>query len=761
MIRAALIALLLGIAASARAETWWLVIGASDPSPVGIARQLKFLSERFPGGFLIQTGDCGHPDNLFAWAIDARRSAEAAQEALSLLSVLWGGAYVMRCDVKPDTLLAWGISPVDETIADVPANAASWTDRNRVSLAHPLPDGRTIIVVRSFDPHRNRPLEGKRERVLLGPAFGDPLLLDEDCADAGGFSVQDGLVAFHCGREFVAGHLLHAVTVFDRHGKRRAEFNRCRDPYWSGDHVLVCQEEAITPEGDLKPRTKRIALTPGIIPETKIERLWLPVGATDSSPAEIARRAKSLSRDFPGGLVVQMSDCGGPENSFAWVAEASDSKAAAEATLLRLRTKAPGAALEPCDARAGTLLAFRVSAVDESIADIPEWGKEFWSEAARVSSAYPLSDGRTILVVRYFDSEDQGPSFGQSERVLLGTPDGSRSLLDDQCGEAGGFVTQYGLVAFHCGEESANHMTLHAVQVFDQSGKRIAHIRRCRDPEFSGDQGIACQAQSVTIEGELELHAKQVTLLTGGTPPATLERRWLVIVASDPSPVEIARKVWLYNGLVIRTQDCGDAEDQFVVAQTVTSWEDAAQAALEVGRETTMDAYVRACELRSGTLLELNVDAVDRSIAALPETASGWETLNLVSSAHPLPDGRTIIVERSLAADADGLPPRLRESVSLDALDGPLPVPLLDHCMEPGGFAGQGDRVAFHCSHESGADYVLHDLFVFDEQGRQLAAIDRCRDPRFSGRHVIACEGETVRVDGALELRTRRIPLPE
>ncbi|HXV24409.1 MAG TPA: hypothetical protein VED46_09135, partial [Alphaproteobacteria bacterium] len=333
-----------------------------------------------------------------------------------------------------------------------------------------------------------------------------------DCADAGGFAAHDGLVAFHCAREAAAGRPLHSVVVFDGHGKRRAEFKRCRDPSWSGDHVLVCQEETVTPEGGLKLRTKRIALTPGIIPPTKIERLWLPVGATDSSPAEIARRVKSLSREFPGGLVVQMRDCGGPENLFAWVAEPSDSKMAAEETLARLRTKAPEARLESCDARAGTLLAFRVSAVHESIADIFEWGLEFWSEADRVSFAHPLPDGRTILVARYFDSEDEGPLFGKSERVLLGSPGRGLSVLDDYCSQAGGFVTRDGMVAFHCVEESIAHLPFPAVQVFDAAGDRLAHIRACRDPAFSAPRVVSCQGVSYTSDRELRLKPQSLRL---------------------------------------------------------------------------------------------------------------------------------------------------------------------------------------------------------------------------------------------------------
>ena len=461
----------------------------------------------YSSGFLIQTRDCGETDNLFAWVIDVRRSAEFVQGELSRLSELWKGAYLLRCDVQRRTLLSWGVSPVDDSIADVPARATSWTDRDRVSTAYPLQDGRTIIVVRTFDPHRNARFEGKRVQVFLGPAFGDLLLLDSDCPDAGGFAAQDGLVAFHCVRE-KAGRLHHAIEIFDRHGLQVAEFERCRDPAWSGDRVLSCQEEALGAGGELSLRTKRIALSPGILAATKTIRLWFPIGASGSSAAEIAKTAKAFSQDFPGGLVVQMSDCGGPEDRLTWVAEASFSEDLAKATLARLRTTAPDAYLESCDARAGTLLSFRMTAVDPSIADIPEGDQEYWNDADRVSSARPLPDGRTIILVRAYDAADGSELLGRSERVLLGMPDGSRSVLVNSCNEAGGFVTRKGLVALHCVKEAIAHLPFPSVEVFDQRSIQIAHIRACRDPVFKEDRVIACQSVSYTRDRELKLKTK-------------------------------------------------------------------------------------------------------------------------------------------------------------------------------------------------------------------------------------------------------------
>jgi hypothetical protein len=493
-------AFLLFAAFPAQAD-WWLVIGDGDSSAQRMARYASFKG--YPQGFLIQTTDCGQPTNLYAWVMEIQRSAEFAQRALSRLSGIRPKAYLLRCDVRPRSLMSWGISPVDESIAEVPDQAVTWTDRDRVSSAHRLADGRTAIVVRTFDRKRWHSAEGKRAKVLLGPAFGDLLALDDDCPDAEGFVVQNGLLAFHCGSRADRG--FYEVRLFDRHGKPVFRFERCRDPSWAGDRVLSCQEEVLSAEGELRLRTKRIALAPGILPSVKTERLWLAIGLTGLPPQEIAIRAKALAEEFPSGFAIQMSDCGGPDDRLVWVAEASPAKEVAETALARLRTIAKDAHLEACDSAPGTLLHHRVSAVDPSIAEISESDYEYWNDADKVSSAHPLSDGLTIILVRYYEPEFYSELPGRIERVLLGLSDGSRLVLENSCFDGGGFVNQKRLVAFHCMDYSIAHLPFHGVRVFDQTGKQIAHIPSCRDPVFSADDVIACQAISYTEDRELRL----------------------------------------------------------------------------------------------------------------------------------------------------------------------------------------------------------------------------------------------------------------
>ena len=501
---ALLAAYLLLVVFPARAESWWLVIADSDPLPQPMALYASFGG--YPQGFLIQTSDCGDSRNLFAWVMEVQRSAEFAQRALSRLSETRPKAYLLRCDVRPGSLMSWGISPVDESIADVPDRAMTWTDRDRVSSAYPLADGRTVIVVRTFDRTRRDLDEGKRVKVFLGPAFGDLVALSDDCSDAGGFVMQNGLVAFHCGSQADRG--FYEVRVFDRRGKPVFRFERCRSPSWAGDRILSCQEEVLSGEDELTLRTKRIALAPGILPSIKPERLWLAIGLTDLPPQEIAIAAKALAEEFRSGFAVQMSDCGGPDDRLVWVAEASPAKEVAEAALARLRTIAKDAYLEACDSGPGTLLHHRVSAVDPSIAEIAESEQEYWNDADKVSSAHPLSDGLTIIRVRYYEPEFFSELPGRIERVLLGLSDGSRLVLEDSCFDGGGFVNRKELVAFHCVDHSIAHLPFYGVRVFDQSGKRVAHIPSCRDPVFSRDDLIACQAISYTEDGELRLQTK-------------------------------------------------------------------------------------------------------------------------------------------------------------------------------------------------------------------------------------------------------------
>lgn len=263
MIRTVLAAaLILGMSLPAWAERLWLVVGASDPTAAGIARKAKALAGTSSGGLVVRTGDCGDTRSTFAWVPEVATSSKAARAALSRVRAATKDAYLKHCDVRPGTLLSLRMTAVDPSIAHVPESAVNWEEQDRISTARTLPQGRSIVIVRSYSPAPDDPLEGKRERVILADHSGNRKVLEENCIDPGPVAARQGRLAFHCAREQAGDHLFHDVVVYDGSGQKRAEIRRCRDPKWRGGQVIECGEESVGPDGALTLRAKRITLPP-------------------------------------------------------------------------------------------------------------------------------------------------------------------------------------------------------------------------------------------------------------------------------------------------------------------------------------------------------------------------------------------------------------------------------------------------------------------------------------------------------------------
>lgn len=260
MIKAVFIALMI-ISSSlpARGERLWLVVGASSHSAAEIARKSKLLAIHAPDSLVVQTGDCGDKKNIYAWVAEAAASHEAAQTTLAHLRTVAKGAYIKRCDVKPGTLLALRMTAVDPSVANVPSTAVNWAEKDRISSAHPLPDGRSIIIARYFTPEMDDPLEGRRERVILASP-DKRIVLEEHCPNPGRIATLHGRIAFHCVREEAADHLIHNVTVFDKTGEKLAEIKRCRNPEWSDEFAIKCEEESVDSDGQLRLKIRRTAV---------------------------------------------------------------------------------------------------------------------------------------------------------------------------------------------------------------------------------------------------------------------------------------------------------------------------------------------------------------------------------------------------------------------------------------------------------------------------------------------------------------------
>ena len=254
------------------------------------------------------------------------------------------------------------------------------------------------------------------------------------------------------------------------------------------------------------------------------QRLWLLVGASDGSAAVLAKKAQALAAKLPSGLVMQTRDCGEPKNVFAWVAELVDSAEAAQLALRRVREVVPDAYIKRCDARAGSLLALRIPAIDPSIAAVPA-DVVNWREQDRVSALQALETlgaGRSLLITRYFNDEPNDPLEGRRERVSVVEASGQRQVLQTHCLDAGRVSALQGMVAFQCVRESAANALLHSVFAFDAAGRKLVEITHCRNPRWSGARALVCDAESVDASGRLSLRRKQtpVAALPAAVPVA-------------------------------------------------------------------------------------------------------------------------------------------------------------------------------------------------------------------------------------------------
>ena len=178
------------------------------------------------------------------------------------------------------------------------ANAA----RAQSVATYELPDGRIITVERSFEIDEYSEAYGWRERVMRRDSV---FPLEVDCPDAGGFAERGSRLAYHCGQEWVAERLLHAVILRDAYGRQLHYIEHCRDPVWIDHETIACKAEHVTFEGEIALEKRQVPLPREFVAQGPSERLWLVVGASDRTPSGIARQPKSLSPGFPGGFVVQ------------------------------------------------------------------------------------------------------------------------------------------------------------------------------------------------------------------------------------------------------------------------------------------------------------------------------------------------------------------------------------------------------------------------------------------------------------------------
>jgi hypothetical protein len=256
-----LFALLVLHEAAAHAEEVWIVGGASNLSPDGIARAAKPLAARWPSGLIFRTADCGEKRDMFGWAYLVAESADNAKEALAAAREIAKSAYVKACIVAPRSLLALRVPAVDASIADVPTSVAEdWEDEDRVSSVVRIADGRTLVIKRVYEAEQlDDPDEGKDQGVWLAEGEGRLKALAKSCSPAEGFAARGGKLAFQCGDSIAADELLHKVLVFDG-DKQVAAVSSCQQPRWTGPAALVCSSESVGRDGRIKLKAKTISV---------------------------------------------------------------------------------------------------------------------------------------------------------------------------------------------------------------------------------------------------------------------------------------------------------------------------------------------------------------------------------------------------------------------------------------------------------------------------------------------------------------------
>jgi hypothetical protein len=142
----------------------------------------------------------------------------------------------------------------------------------------------------------------------------------------------------------------------------------------------------------------------------------------------------------------------------------------------------------------------------------------------------------------------------------------------------------------------------------------------------------------------------------------------------------------------------------------------------------------------------------------VPDNAVNWQEVDRVSVVQPLPDGRSLIIDRYFAKVADDPLEGRRERVVLADRSGRRLI-LENDCVDPAGIRTQRTYIAFECVREQAGDHLLHSVVVFDGTGRKIIETQRCRDPKWAGERVIACDAESVGPDGRLKLQARHIGL--
>jgi hypothetical protein len=248
-----------------------------------------------------------------------------------------------------------------------------------------------------------------------------------------------------------------------------------------------------------------------IVSPVNAGQVFLVIGASARDPQMIAEMARTFRTWASSSLSITTADCGDVPNQFALAIGVTPSRREAEVELARARLHVKDAYLKACNLRPNSLLAFRVDAVDPSIAEVPRDAVN-WSDADRISSILSVIPHGVIVGIRHFVRVENDPLEGKRERVLLAMANGMRVVLEDNCYDAGRPTLSHGLIAFDCVREQAGDHVLHTTIAVTEDGGRSKEIEHCRTPKWITPEVLTCQREEVTATGKLVLHPEEVSL---------------------------------------------------------------------------------------------------------------------------------------------------------------------------------------------------------------------------------------------------------
>jgi hypothetical protein len=150
----------------------------------------------------------------------------------------------------------------------------------------------------------------------------------------------------------------------------------------------------------------------------------------------------------------------------------------------------------------------------------------------------------------------------------------------------------------------------------------------------------------------------------------------------------------------------------------------------------------KRCAAVPQSLLDLRFQAVDLSIAGVPDGAVTWDDTDRLSTAIKLPDGRVVVAQRVFVEDPED--PMEGRQVRVILVGGPGKGKTLDDdCFTPERFKSRDGLIAFQCASEEAGDQLLHIVVVFDKDGKQLANVNNCRNPNLPNDATVTCSEES------------------